>query len=90
MWMDYNWSFTTQNLDSIDIYFKQKGDGTKVSAQTRSVLTFVKTKITLSRDSSKLFTELKAKIAAKLEVDPAKIDSIIFDQTDVCIEDDGM
>jgi hypothetical protein len=30
MWMDYNWSFTTQSLAPINIYLKKKTSSTKV------------------------------------------------------------
>jgi len=76
MWTDYSWSFTTQALQSINVYIKQKGSD-------------VKNKVTLSRTDKQLLADLKNKIAISLTCESTKIDTMIFDGTDVSVEDDG-
>jgi len=44
--------------------------------------------VTLTRSSNGLFSELKCAIAAKLQVEPEKIESIQLSGSDVVIEDD--
>jgi len=74
MWMDYDWSFTTEILKPITIFIKNKGDTKKLP-------------ITLQRQEG-LLEELKIISAKQLECNSEKI-SFKFEGTDVSIEDDG-